>query len=134
MADAEATARPITSRFRELNLHAEIYKLPRPVLDAIIDEARKHGLKTTVHIFDEDTAISVLEAGADGLEHGVVNRRLTSNRLIDLLQKKSCDLCAHTLDRRVRSHQCQPKADLRCRAANCIGHRQLLRPRELGRK
>ena len=71
----------------ELNLHAEIYKLPRPVLDAIIDEARQHGLKTTVHTFDEDAAINVLEAGADGLEHGVVNQRLTSNRLIDLLKK-----------------------------------------------
>jgi imidazolonepropionase-like amidohydrolase len=64
-----------------------MFKLPRAVLEAIIDEAHKCGLKATVHTFDEDAAISVLEAGADGLEHGVVNQRLSSDRLIELLQK-----------------------------------------------
>ena len=41
----------------------------------------------TVHTFDEDAVLSVLEVGADGLEHGVVNQRLSSDRVIALLQK-----------------------------------------------
>jgi len=72
---------------KEFNWHAQMFKLPRAVLEAIIDEAHKCGLKATVHPFDEDAAISVLEAGADGLEHGVVNQRLSSDRVIKLLQK-----------------------------------------------
>jgi imidazolonepropionase-like amidohydrolase len=72
---------------KEFNWHTEMFKLPRAVLEAIIDEAHKCGLKATVHTFDEDAVISVLEAGADGLEHGVVNQRLSSDRLIELLQK-----------------------------------------------
>jgi imidazolonepropionase-like amidohydrolase len=72
---------------KEFNWHTQMFKLPRAVLEAIIDEAHKYGLKATVHTFDEDAAIGVLEAGADGLEHGVVNQRLSSDRLIELLQK-----------------------------------------------
>jgi imidazolonepropionase-like amidohydrolase len=72
---------------KEFNWHAQMFKLPRAVLEAIIDEAHKCGLKATVHTFDEDAVISVLEAGADGLEHGVVNQRLSSDRIIKLLQK-----------------------------------------------
>jgi len=72
---------------KEFNWHAQMFKLPRAVLEAIIDEAHKSGLKATVHTFDEDAVISVLEAGADGLEHGVVNQRLSSDRVIKLLQK-----------------------------------------------
>jgi len=73
----------------ELNLHAEIFKMPRAVVEAIIDEAHKHGLKATAHTFDEAEAIEVLELGVDGLEHGVVNGRLTSDRVADLLKKNS---------------------------------------------
>ena len=62
-----------------------IFKLERPILEAIIDEAHKHGLKATVHTFDEPEAIAALEAGADGLEHGVLERRLGGTRLIELL-------------------------------------------------
>lgn len=62
-----------------------IFKLERPVLEAIINEAHKHGLKATVHTFDEPEAIAALEAGADGLEHGVLERRLSGTRLIELL-------------------------------------------------
>jgi imidazolonepropionase-like amidohydrolase len=78
---------PYYLTIKQFNWHAQMFKLPRAVLEAIIDEAHKCGLKATVHTFDEDAAISVLEAGADGLEHGVVNQRLSSDRLIELLQK-----------------------------------------------
>lgn len=78
---------PYYLTIKELNLHAEIFRLPLDVLEAIIDEAHKHGLKATVHTFDEDAAINVLEAGADGLEHGIVNQRITSDRIIELLKR-----------------------------------------------
>lgn len=78
---------PYYLTIKELNLNAEIFKLPLEVMEAIIDEAHKHGLKATVHTFDEDAAINVLEAGADGLEHGVVNQRITGDRIIELLKR-----------------------------------------------
>jgi imidazolonepropionase-like amidohydrolase len=73
----------------ELNLHAEIFKMPRAIVEAIIDEAHRHGLKVTVHTFDEAEAIEVLELGADGLEHGVVNQCLTSDRVAELMKRNS---------------------------------------------
>jgi len=78
---------PYFLTIEEMGIHAEIFRLPQDVLEAIIDEAHKHGLKATVHTFDEDAAVAALEAGADGLEHGVVNARLTSDRVIDALKK-----------------------------------------------
>jgi imidazolonepropionase-like amidohydrolase len=78
---------PYYLTLKEFHWHAQMFKLPRAVLEAIIDEAHKCGLKATVHTFDEDAVIGVLEAGADGLEHGVVNQRLSGDRVIKLLQK-----------------------------------------------
>jgi len=78
---------PYVLTIEELNLKAEIFRLPMDVVEAIIDEAHRYGLKATVHTFDQDAAIDVLEAGADGLEHGVVNERVTSDRFIDLLKR-----------------------------------------------
>jgi imidazolonepropionase-like amidohydrolase len=65
----------------------QILRLEMPVLEAIIDEAHKHGIKVTVHTIDEDAAIEALEAGADGLEHGVMTAKLKSDRVIELLLK-----------------------------------------------
>jgi imidazolonepropionase-like amidohydrolase len=81
--------KPYFLTIEELHLHAEIFKLPHAVVEALIDEAHKHGLKTTVHTFDEAEAIEVLELGADGLEHGVVNQRLTGDRVAELLKRNS---------------------------------------------
>lgn len=62
-----------------------IVRLKRPALEAAIDESHRRGLKVTVHTFEEDRAIEVLEAGADGLEHGVVGEDFTNDRLVKLL-------------------------------------------------
>jgi imidazolonepropionase-like amidohydrolase len=59
--------------------------MEREVLEAIIDEAHKHGLKVTVHTFDQEAAIEAVEAGADGLEHGIMNHKLSGDRVIELL-------------------------------------------------
>ena len=68
-----------------LGMDVQILRLDRAVLDAIIDEAHKHSLKVTVHTVDESAAIEALEAGADGLEHGVVHGRLSDDRVFELL-------------------------------------------------
>ena len=68
-----------------LGLNVQILKLEKAVLEAIIDEAHRHGLKATVHTVDADAAIEALEAGADGLEHGVIEDRLNDDRVVDLL-------------------------------------------------
>ncbi len=68
-----------------LGLNVQIIKLEKAVLGAIIDEARHHGLKVTVHTVDADAAIEALEAGADGLEHGVIEHRLKDDQVVELL-------------------------------------------------
>lgn len=62
-----------------------IVRLKRPALEAAIDESHRRGLKVTVHTFEQERAIEVLEAGADGLEHGVVEEDFTDDRLVELL-------------------------------------------------
>jgi imidazolonepropionase-like amidohydrolase len=59
--------------------------LDRAVLEAIIEEAHKHRLKATVHTVDEEAAIEALEAGADGLEHGILEQEMSRDRVIELL-------------------------------------------------
>ena len=59
------------------------------MLEAIIDEAHKHGLKATVHTFDEEAAIEALEAGANGLEHGILEEEMKGNRVIELLLRNN---------------------------------------------
>jgi len=66
-------------------INVQILKLNKAVLGAIIDEAHRHGLKATVHTVDADAAIEALEAGADGLEHGVMEHRLKDDRVVELL-------------------------------------------------
>jgi imidazolonepropionase-like amidohydrolase len=62
-----------------------ILKLEKAALQAIIDETHRHGLKATVHTVDAEAAIEALEAGADGLEHGVIDHRLNDDRVVELL-------------------------------------------------
>jgi len=52
------------------------------------------GLKATVHTVDEDAAIEALEAGADGLEHGVVHQKLNGDRVIELLLRNRASYVA----------------------------------------
>jgi imidazolonepropionase-like amidohydrolase len=62
-----------------------ILRLQTDVLQAAVDEAHRLGFKVTVHTFEQERAIEALEAGADGLEHGVVDAVMSDNRVIDLL-------------------------------------------------
>jgi len=71
--------------FRAEGINIQIHRLERAVLEAIVDEAHKHELTATVHTFEQDAAIEALEAGADGLEHGIMERELDGDRVIELL-------------------------------------------------
>jgi imidazolonepropionase-like amidohydrolase len=76
---------PYFFRSDALGVNVQIHRLEREVLEAIVDEAHKHGLKVTVHTFDQEAAIEALEAGADGLEHGIMDHELNGGRVIELL-------------------------------------------------
>jgi imidazolonepropionase-like amidohydrolase len=68
-----------------LGVNIQILRLERTVLEAVIDEAHKHNLKATAHTVDAEAAIEALEAGADGLEHGITHHALSGDRVIELL-------------------------------------------------
>ena len=76
---------PYFFKAEALGLNVQIHRLEREVLDAIVDEAHKHGLKATVHTFEQDAATEALEAGADGLEHGIMEHELNGDCVIELL-------------------------------------------------
>ncbi|QBM75152.1 amidohydrolase [Sphingomonas sp. AAP5] len=63
----------------------ELVRLPTKILRAGIEAAHEHGLRVTVHTVQQDAAIEALEAGADGLEHGVTVEPITDKALIDLM-------------------------------------------------
>jgi imidazolonepropionase-like amidohydrolase len=76
---------PYFFKVKALGLNVQILKLEKTVLGAIIDEAHQHALKVTVHTVDAAAAIEALEAGADGLEHGVIEHRLKDDQVVELL-------------------------------------------------
>ena len=48
-----------------------IPRLSHEVLLALVNEAHQRGLRVTAHTVKEDAALAAVEAGVDGLEHGV---------------------------------------------------------------
>jgi imidazolonepropionase-like amidohydrolase len=76
---------PYFFKAEALGVNVQILKLDRAVLEAIIDEGHRHGLKTTVHTVDQQAAIEALEAGANGLEHGILEQEMSGDRVIELL-------------------------------------------------
>ena len=64
-------------------------RLSANVLRAIVDEAHKHKLRATVHTHREQDVLDAIEAGADGLEHGLWDSRLSDNHLADLLLERN---------------------------------------------
>ena len=54
-----------------------------------MDEAHEHKLPVTVHTHRAEDVLDAVEAGADGVEHGVSDATLSDNRLINLLLKRN---------------------------------------------
>jgi len=64
-----------------------IRRLPREVMETIIEESHRHGLRVTAHTFEEEGVISVVEAGVDSLEHGVVAKTPVSEPVVEMLRE-----------------------------------------------
>jgi imidazolonepropionase-like amidohydrolase len=58
------------------------------VMRAIIQEAHEQRLRVTVHTWREKDALAAIEAGADGLEHGVAAEVVDDDRLCQLLTER----------------------------------------------
>lgn len=65
---------------------AQTGKLRKDVMQAIIEESHRLNLRATVHTGHEEDAIEVVQAGADGVEHGVADAVLATDRLADMLR------------------------------------------------
>ncbi|KAK1179752.1 amidohydrolase family protein [Streptomyces sp. NBS 14/10] len=63
----------------------ELERLPLDLLRAGIEAGHERGLRVTVHTTQQAAAREAIEAGADGLEHGVTVEPLTDHSLIDLM-------------------------------------------------
>lgn len=66
----------------------ELVRLPPEFLRAGIETAHERGLRVTVHTAQQIAAREAIEAGADGLEHGVVIEPITDHSLIDLMLER----------------------------------------------
>ena len=101
---------PYFFKAEALGINVQILKLEQAVLEAIIDETHRHGLKATVHTVDADAAIEALEAGADGLEHGVMEHRLKDDRVVELLLRNRASyvptLCLIKLEEKTAEIRC----------------------------
>jgi imidazolonepropionase-like amidohydrolase len=68
---------------------AQAGKLRKDVMQAIIEESHRLNLRATVHTGHEADAIEVVQAGADGVEHGVADAVLATDRLADVLRARN---------------------------------------------
>jgi imidazolonepropionase-like amidohydrolase len=66
----------------------ELVRLPFDLLRAGIETGHERGLRVTVHTTQQVAAREAVEAGADGLEHGVTVEPITDRSLIDLLLER----------------------------------------------
>lgn len=66
----------------------ELRRLPKAVVRAGVDAAHERGLRVTVHTVQQDAAFEALEAGADGLEHGVTVEPITDPAFVRLMVER----------------------------------------------
>jgi imidazolonepropionase-like amidohydrolase len=66
----------------------ELVRLPLDFLRAGIETGHQRGLRVTVHTTQQVAAREAIEAGADGLEHGVAVEPITDHSLIDLMLER----------------------------------------------
>jgi imidazolonepropionase-like amidohydrolase len=63
----------------------ELLRLPLDFLRAGIETGHERGLRVTVHTTQQVAAREAIEAGADGLEHGVTVEPITDHSLVDMM-------------------------------------------------
>jgi imidazolonepropionase-like amidohydrolase len=79
------------------------YKKPTPeIYGAIIDEAHKHGLRVSAHIFDLEDAKGLMRAGLDAFAHGVRDRDIDDELVAMFKQRPNLILTPNLPDRGVK--------------------------------
>ncbi len=66
-----------------------VNRLSKDLMHAIIKDAHRHGLRAIVHTWAKEEVRDAVEAGADGVEHGVQTERLSDARLAELLRERN---------------------------------------------
>jgi imidazolonepropionase-like amidohydrolase len=66
----------------------DLVRLPPEFLSAGIDAAHDRGLRVTVHTTQLEAAREAVDAGADGLEHGVMMEPITDGSLIESMLRQ----------------------------------------------
>jgi imidazolonepropionase-like amidohydrolase len=77
-------------------------KLTPEFYAAIIDEAHKHGLRVTAHIFDLEDAKGLIRAGLDAFAHGVRDRDIDDELVAMFKQRPNLILTPNLPDRGVK--------------------------------
>ena len=77
-------------------------KLTPEFYAAIIDEAHKHGLRVTAHIFDLEDAKGLIRAGVDAFAHGVRDRDIDDELVAMFKQRPNLILTPNLPDRGVK--------------------------------
>jgi len=69
------------------NNRVSIRRLPQALMEFVIEESHRHGLPVTAHTKEEEGVLSVVEAGVDSLEHGVVAKTPVSEPVVEMLRE-----------------------------------------------
>jgi imidazolonepropionase-like amidohydrolase len=77
-------------------------KLSPEIYGAIIDEAHRHGLRVTAHIFDLEDAKGLMRAGIDAFAHGVRDRDIDDEFVAMFRQRPGLILTPNLPDRGVK--------------------------------
>ncbi len=78
-------------------------KLTPEIYGAIIDEAHKHGLRVTAHIFDLEDTKGLIRAGVDAFAHGVRDRDIDDELVAMFKQRPNLVLTPNLPDRGVKA-------------------------------
>jgi imidazolonepropionase-like amidohydrolase len=78
-------------------------KLTPEIYGAIIDEAHKHGLRVTAHIFNMDDAKGLMRAGLDAFAHGVRDKDIDDETVAMFKQRPNLILTPNLPDRGVKT-------------------------------
>lgn len=95
-AEAEARQAVLTEAARKVDIikiwvddrDGQYKKLSPELYAAVIDEAHKHGLRVTAHIFNLEDAKGLLRAGVDAFAHGIRDKDV-DDEIIGLFKQRS---------------------------------------------
>jgi imidazolonepropionase-like amidohydrolase len=85
------------------NRSGKYRKLTPEFYGAIVDEAHKHGLRVSAHIFDLEDAKGLMRAGIDSLAHGIRDRDIDEEAVAMFRQRPGLVLIPNLPDRGVKT-------------------------------